>query len=162
MIKALAAIGMAALFAATASAEPSTIYVMRHLERDVGADPSLNAVGAAHAEQLTSWFQHDKPKAIFVTPYKRARETVSPLAAKLGVTPTDYDPRQQDALIQAVRAVKGPVLVVGHSNTVPAIVHALGGPTEVDLDDSDYGRIWIVRDGGKSVRVVALADRQPR
>ena len=161
MIGRLAVLGVAALLAGAAQAKPATIYVMRHLERDAGNDPGLNATGAAHAEQLAAWFRRDKPKAIFVTPYRRARETVAPLAAKLGISPTDYDPQQQDKLIEAARAVKGPVLIVGHSNTVPKIVQALGGPESPDLPDSDYGRIWIVSPG-KPVRIVALAEPQPR
>ena len=144
------------LLAGTAMAQSQTIYVMRHLQRDVGEDPSLNAIGKANAERLAAWFGHDRPKAIFVTPYKRTRETVAPLSAKLGVTPQDYNPRDNARLVEAVRAAKGPVLIVGHSNTVPAIVHALGGPDAPGLSDDDYGRIWIVKDGGKSVTVVPL------
>lgn len=150
------------LMSGTALARPATIYVMRHLQRDAGADPSLNAVGKANAERLAGWFGRDKPQAIFVTPYKRTRETVAPLAAKLGVTPQDYDPRDNAGLVEAVRAAKGPVLIVGHSNTVPAIVHALGGPDAPELADDDYARIWIVKDGGKAVTIAPLAGKQPR
>lgn len=157
----IAMIGLAVAFG-TAHAAPPTIYVMRHLQRDAGADPSLNAVGQANAERLAKWFRRDRPKAVFVTPYKRTRETVAPLAAKLGVTPQDYDPRDTAKLVETVNAAKGPVLIVGHSNTVPAIVHALGGPEAPELADDDYARIWIVKDGGKSVRVVRLSEPQPR
>lgn len=143
----------------TAHAAPQAIYVIRHLQRDAGTDPSLSAVGQANAERLAGWFTHDRPAAIFVTPYKRARETAAPLAAKLGIAPADYDPRQPEKLIAAVQAQKGPVLIVGHSNTVPAIVHALGGPAAPELSESDYGRIWIVHDG--SVQVVSLDAPQP-
>lgn len=149
-------------FAATAQAKPPTVYVMRHLQRDAGADPSLNAVGQANAARLATWFGHDKPKAIFVTPYKRTHETVAPLAAKLGVAVQDYDPRDVPKLVAAVRAAKGPVLVVGHSNTVPALVHAFGGPEAPELADSDYARMWIVKDSGKSITVVPLSEPQPR
>ena len=156
MIKTLAALGTLMLMSGTAMARPATIYVMRHLQRDLGTDPSLNALGRANAARLAEWFRHDRPVAIFVTPYKRTRETVAPLAAKLRLTPRDYDPRDMAALIAAVQAEKGPVLVVGHSNTVSAIVHALGGPEAPELADDDYARIWIVKDGRKSVTVVPL------
>lgn len=161
-MKLLAAILGLGMAFGTAHAAPPTIYVMRHLQRDTGADPSLNAVGQGNAARLAEWFSHDKPSAIFVTPYKRTRETVAPLAAKLGVTPQDYNPRDNAKLVEAVRATKGPVLIVGHSNTVPAIVHALGGPEAPELADDDYARIWIVRDGGKSVTIVPLSEKQPR
>lgn len=162
MTKTLVALGALMLISGTALARPATIYIMRHLQRDVGDDPGLNAAGQAYAERLAEWFMHDRPKAIFVTPYKRTRETVAPLAAKLGLTPRDYNPRDNAGLVAAVRAAKGPVLIVGHSNTVPVIVHALGGPEAPELADDDYARIWIVKDGGKSVTVVPLGEPQPR
>ena len=152
-------IALAALVACT-PATAADVYVMRHLERDPGADPGLNAVGAANAQRLAAWFNRKKPTAIYVTPYRRARETVGPLAKRLGLTPRDYDPRAAEAMLAGVRAAKGPVLIVGHSNTVPKIVEALGGPAGPDLPDSNYGRIWIVRDG--KVTVVELAEPQPR
>jgi hypothetical protein len=37
------------------------------------------------------------------------------------------------------------VLVVGHSNTVPAIVAALGGPRLPDLCDASYATMFVVR-----------------
>jgi broad specificity phosphatase PhoE len=162
MIRTFAALGALMLISGTGLARPATIYIMRHLQRDAGADPSLNATGQANAARLAGWFGRDKPKAIFVTPYKRTRETVAALAARLGVTPREYDPRDTAKLVEAVRAEKGSVLIVGHSNTVPAIAHALGGAEAPELADDDYGRIWIVKEGGKSVTVVPLSEPQPR
>ena len=42
----------------------------------------------------------------------------------------------------AVRAGGQSVLVVGHSNTVPAIIAALGGPAMEELCDSDYSSLF--------------------
>ncbi|MCU0622275.1 MAG: hypothetical protein MUF53_00260 [Gemmatimonadaceae bacterium] len=53
----------------------------------------------------------------------------------------------------AVRAA-GPdavVLVVGHSNTVPKIVEALGGPPRPDLCDQQYATMTVVRLEGAAV-----------
>ena len=36
------------------------------------------------------------------------------------------------------------VLVVGHSNTIPAIVGALGAPQPRDLCDSEYDQLFVV------------------
>jgi hypothetical protein len=38
----------------------------------------------------------------------------------------------------------GTVLVVGHSNTIPAIVGALGAPRPRDLCDSEYDQLFVV------------------
>ncbi len=36
------------------------------------------------------------------------------------------------------------VLVVGHSNTVPSIIAALGGPKLADLCDSAYSNLFVL------------------
>ncbi|HEV2570073.1 histidine phosphatase family protein [Sphingomonas sp.] len=141
-------------------AHAAPVYVMRHLERDAGKDPSLNAIGTKHSEELATWFRRDRPKAIFVTQFRRAQETVAPLAKRLRITPIRYDPGKPEAMLSQVKASKGPVLIVGHSNTVPKIVEELGGPAGPDLADTDYGRIWIIRDG--KVTVTELGKPQPR
>lgn len=141
-------------------AQASPVYVMRHLERDTGKDPSLNAIGTKHAEDLAAWFRRERPKAIFVTPFKRAQETAAPLARRLRITPVIYDPAKPEAMLAQAKASKGSVLIVGHSNTVPKIVEALGGPAGPDLADTDYGRIWIIR--RDNVSVAELSKPQPR
>ena len=154
----LVAVIAGAFLASAAHASP--VYVMRHLERDAGKDPSLNAVGAKHAEELSAWFRRDRPKTIFVTPFRRTQETVAPLAKRLRIDPITYDPAKPELMIAQVKASKGPVLIVGHSNTVPKIVEVLGGSSAPDLADTDYGRIWIIR--GSKVRVAELSKPQPR
>jgi broad specificity phosphatase PhoE len=47
------------------------------------------------------------------------------------------------------------VLVVGHSNTIPAIVGALGGPKLADLCETEYDNLFtIVLDAEGGVRTV--------
>jgi hypothetical protein len=45
---------------------------------------------------------------------------------------------------QILKHAGGTVLVVGHSNTVPAIVAALGAPRPRDLCDSEYDQLFVV------------------
>ena len=140
---------------ATASSAPApAYYVMRHLEKADGPDPALSAAGAVNAQRLAAWFEgRGKPQAIYVSPTRRARETAAPLAARLGLTLTEYNPADTAALVARVRAEPGSVLVVGHSNTVPDIVAALGGTRPAPLADSDYGSIWIVTKDGRTERL---------
>ncbi|HEY0086504.1 MAG TPA: phosphoglycerate mutase family protein [Allosphingosinicella sp.] len=139
---------------AGASGAP-VFYVMRHLQKSTnGSDPALSAEGATNAVRAAAWFEgRAKPGAIYVSTTRRARETAAPLAAKLGLTPIEYDPRDTPGLVARVRAESGSVLVVGHSNTVPDIVAALGGARPEPLADSDYGSIWTVAgEGGATAR----------
>ena len=45
---------------------------------------------------------------------------------------------------QAVRARRGGVLVVGHSNTVPAVIRALGGPAMPEICDAQYANLYVL------------------
>jgi phosphohistidine phosphatase SixA len=138
----------AAAAAATLSFPPS-IYVLRHLEKGAGDDPSLSEAGAANAKRLVAMLDKDPPVAIFATATRRAQETAAPLAAKLGIPVTTY--ADAEGLLTAVAAQKGTVLIVGHSNTVPDIVERLGGARPAALTDSDYGDIWHVAGPARTV-----------
>lgn len=158
MIRLVLSLLVGAAVSQSVAAAPRTIYVMRHLERDAGRDPDLNAVGAANAQRLAGWFRRERPRAIYVTPYRRAQQTVAPLAKALGIEPVEYDPNAPEKMLATARAGKGPVLIVGHSNTVPKLVQALGGPRwERDLADTDYGRIWVLRRGRLTVAELSAA-----
>jgi broad specificity phosphatase PhoE len=133
-------------------AQPSW-YVMRHLQKAQGQDPALSAEGASKAERLASWFAVDPPAAIYVSTTRRARETAAPVAARLGVSVKEYDPRDTPGLVARVKAEAGTVLVVGHSNTVPEIVAQLGGARPADLAETDYGDIFRVRRDGSAERL---------
>jgi broad specificity phosphatase PhoE len=118
-------------------------YVMRHLNTPEGVpDPDLTEEGQRNARLLADWFTGEPPVTIFVSNTKRAQQTAAPLAAKLGITPIVYDPRDTPALIADVMKEPNPVLIVGHSNTVPDIVAGLGGTPPGPLVHADFGDIW--------------------
>ncbi len=147
-------IGLAALAAMlapspAAAQEVPPRYVMRHLDTPRSErDPDLLPGGAARAKALVAWFEGKRLAAIFATPYRRTQQTAAGIAAARGLTVQTYDPADTDALIAAVKAVAGPVLIVGHSNTVPDIVAALGGERPGELAHEDFGDVWTVTAGG--------------
>jgi hypothetical protein len=53
-----------------------------------------------------------------------------------------YDPADTEGLVARVLAERGPVLIVGHSNTVPEIVARLGGERPAPLAETDYDDVW--------------------
>jgi broad specificity phosphatase PhoE len=134
----------------------ATFYVMRHLNTPEGVpDPDLTAEGQRQAERLANWFPGMEPPAtIFVSTTKRAQQTVAPLAARLGVTPKLYDPADMPGLIAEVQKEPPPVLIVGHSNTVPDIIQALGGARPGPLVHEDFGDVWTIRGGATSVQKI--------
>ncbi|MBX3594010.1 phosphoglycerate mutase family protein [Sphingomonas sp.] len=144
----LAALAALLLAAIPAVARDAPIYVVRHFDTPAGArDPDLLPRGTRRADRLATWFRGKKLTAIFVSDFRRTRQTVAPLATKRGIDVQTYDPRDTPGIVARARAAGGPVLIVGHSNTVPDIVAQLGGARPVDLEHGDFGDIWTVRDG---------------
>ena len=154
---------LAALAAcATATAPPApAIYVVRHLNTPAGErDPDLLPEGRRNADLLAAWFGPVRPRAIYVSDFRRTRQTAAPLAARLGLEPLVYDPADTPGLIARVRAGPLPALIVGHSNTVPDIVAALGGSRPAPLVHEDFGDIWRVDADGTTVRMRIDAPRR--
>ncbi len=83
--------------------------------------------------------------------YRRTAETAEPTAVARGLTPVVVPIRgdvasQAAATAAAVRALPAgsAALVVGHSNTLGAIIGALGGPKIGDLCDAEYATIFVL------------------
>lgn len=125
--------------------EEAPIYVTRHYDTPAGeTDPDLTPQGKARASQLAAWFYGRTLKAIFVSDFKRTRQTAAPLAATLDLTVETYDPKDIPGIVARAKAAGGPVLIVGHSNTVPDIVQQLGGDRPGDLKHEDFGDLWTI------------------
>lgn len=139
---------------ATAPAAPEPVYyVVRHLHTPEGQrDPDLLPEGQAAAQWLATMLAAEPPAIIYVSDYKRTRQTAAPIAARLGLTPVVYDPADTPALAARVRQGPWPVLIVGHSNTVPDIVAALGGTRPAPLTHPDFGDVWRIGADGTTTR----------
>lgn len=124
--------------------EARTVFVTRHLQKAQGDDPSLSDEGAAGAERLADLLAGESIAAIFATPTRRAMETAAPLAQRMGVVITHYDPRHPQALVAAIASANGSVLVVGHSNTVHDLIDRLGGEPPPPLTEQDYGTVFTI------------------
>jgi len=48
------------------------------------------------------------------------------------------------ALLDKLRALNGNALVVGHGNTIPELLRALGIATPISIPDDDYTEIFVV------------------
>jgi broad specificity phosphatase PhoE len=149
----IALLALAACATTSGSTGPVT-YVMRHLDTPAGErDPDLLPEGQRAAAALATSFGRERVRAIYVSDFRRTRQTAAPLAARLGLTPIVYDPADTPGLVARVRAGPHPALIVGHSNTVPGIVEALGGPRPVALVHADFGDIWRVAPDGATTRL---------
>lgn len=129
-------------------AQKKTIIIVRHAEKaDSSQDPELSAEGKQRAERLAKIVRKYKPGAIYSTDFKRTRETAAPIAARRKLQVQTYDPRKQNELVDGMMKSKTKrFLIVGHSNTVPGLANSLGKKELFkNLDETEYGAIWIVR-----------------
>jgi len=137
-----------ACLSSSAVAQKKTIILVRHAEKvDASQDPDLSPEGKARAEKLAKIVKRYKPGAIYSTDFKRTRDTVAPMAAKRKLKVEIYDGKKPSDLVDTIMKSKTKrFLIVGHSNTIPGLANLLG-KKEVfkNLDDSEYGAIYIVR-----------------
>lgn len=137
---------------APAQAAPVTVFIVRHAEKGPEVpDPSLTEAGKHRAEELARVLMDAKPTALFVTEFKRTQETLAPLAAAKGITPTRLLARDMDALVAGIRALPpgSQAVVATHSNLIAVLVLRLTGIVIPDLTDLDYDRIVVVSVTGK-------------
>jgi len=143
------------LFVCSASAQ--TILVVRHAEKVSETVDALNDSGKQRASCLARMLNDANVKAIYVSPTARAWQTAAPLAKKLNLSTTEVPAKDYAALVERIRANPDQnALVVGHSNTVPDIVKALGVTESVTVGDKDYDWLFVVSLDGKSTKLAKL------
>ncbi len=127
----------------------TTIILVRHAEKaaEPATDPPLTSAGTARAAALIELVRDAGVNAIVSTQYQRTRQTAAPLAAKLGLTTEVIEARNSarvtaDSILARHRGHT--VVVVGHSNTVPALVAAFGAPQPAEICDAGYDNAFVV------------------
>lgn len=147
------------LGATSVAAQVRTVILVRHAEKvDDSADPVLSERGHERARALADALEGRGIDAIFTTQYQRTRLTAAPLAERIGVTPVVVAAAgggHADEVAARVReGAASTVLVIGHSNTVPAIIRALGAEDVGAIEDSEYDHMFVVTLAPEGVSVV--------
>jgi broad specificity phosphatase PhoE len=137
----------------------TTVLLVRHAEKATtpASDPGLTADGDARARALADVLRDANVQAVYVTQYARTQLTALPTARAAGVdlsviaiqTAAMSAAAALDANVRAtaerIRANPGRnALVVGHSNTIPAIIRALGAPDPGSIAEDDYDDLFVV------------------
>jgi len=171
MIRRLHALTLAALLAVPAAAarcasapspSPSasrsaqgatTVILVRHAEKATtdprDPNPALSPQGQQRARDLAELLRTRHVAGVIATQFARTQLTAQPTAEGAHVV-VDTVPASRDVQVHAAaiaelirtRYAGKTVLVVGHSNTVPKIIAALGGPALADLCDTAYGNLF--------------------
>ncbi len=139
------------------------VLLVRHAEKvtEPADDPSLSAKGIKRAQALATALRDAGVTAVITTELRRTRDTAQPLAKALGLKPEVVPARGRqagthaEAVAEAVRRhMNGVVLVVGHSNTIPLIIHALGGPLLPKIGEAMYANLFVLIPWAGEMRLV--------
>ena len=136
----------------------TTVYLIRHAEKAAApaADPPLLEAGSKRAEELARTLSKANIKTIFTSQALRTKLTAEPLAKQLGLTakvvpvsmsktnPRELSPEYLKSMAEQAASAPGNVLIVGHSNTVPEIIKALGGDVVPTIDETVFDDLFVV------------------
>jgi broad specificity phosphatase PhoE len=149
-MKALALFLLIFVWVSIASAQP-IVVIVRHAEKAAngGSDPDLSSAGHVRADALARILKDSGITAIFTSEFKRTQETAAPTATSARVTPTVVATKDTAVLVAKLHQLNGNALVVGHGNTIPDIVKALGINSSINIPDADYSELLIVTLGDK-------------
>ena len=129
--------------------------LVRHAEKATDSNEPgvpLSEAGRARAERLAKMLRGAGVTAIYATDTDRARQTGEPLARALELEVRTYPSRDAagklapQLLLDRLKkdGVSGVVLVVGHQNTVPDLMAALGHAGSVEIGDKDFDDLFVV------------------
>lgn len=149
-ITALAFLGIQA-----SAQQKKTIILVRHAEKSATGtpvdmakgDPELSPEGRERAERFARAVKKYRPQEIFATDYKRTRQTAEPIAKMRRKEVQTYDPAKQPDLAEKIMTSKTErFVIVGHSNTTPALANLLiKKDVFKQLPDPEYGVFWVIR-----------------
>lgn len=139
----------------------ATIIIVRHADRNSGmsADALLSPAGEERAKALAQVLKDAGIDRIYVTEVRRTQQTAEPIAARLHLTPIAIPQNDMDRLVSQLLGLgeNETALVVGHANTVPAIVERLGAGPAPAMADAEYDRLTVVvTSAGGKARAVTL------
>jgi phosphohistidine phosphatase SixA len=162
-LSALAGITLLGVTACTLHAAPLEIYLVRHAEKLKSADkdPELSPCGLAQAKAMAKLI----PTAldtIYHSSYQRTQQTAQQVVlaqsdAKLQL----YNASDLPALAAKILQQDSAVLVVGHSNTTPELIHLLSKLPAPQITEQDYGVVYQLKQSGQAYSLFSYTIVQP-
>jgi phosphohistidine phosphatase SixA len=140
---------------AVGSAGAQTVFIARHAERTGEPDPPLNQDGQRRAEALARLLADAGVFYFYASDTIRARQTAEPTARRANRSVEQVPQAGFDELIARIRKTADrdrATLVIGHRETVPRIVKALGGGAIPALGSAEHDRLIVLTmlPGGKA------------
>lgn len=125
-----------------------TLYLVRHAEKELESEdprnPPLTPCGEQRAASLEVLLAEVNLDAVYSTDYLRTRGTAEPVARNKGLETRLYDSKKLEDFARMLLNRKEDALVVGHSNSTPALAGLLTGQPLEAMDESIYNRVYQV------------------
>ena len=124
----------------------TTVILVRHAEKLKGKDPNLTTEGLQRANELARLLSKSTLDVVYSTDYKRTLKTATPTANNHNLKPILYSPKELEKLAKLIleKHQNGKVMVVGHSNTTPALLNILTGKDYKELSELEYDNLYIL------------------
>jgi broad specificity phosphatase PhoE len=133
---------------------PEIVFVVRHAEKVTPtSEPgvALSPAGRQRAERLAALLKDMRITSVWATDTVRAKDTGTPAARERGLEVRTYPARDAAGTVSAAPLLEllrreggSAALVVGHSDTVPKILAALGAADPPAIPDTDYDNLFVV------------------
>jgi phosphohistidine phosphatase SixA len=145
----LAAVGF---FVYRSGTMTTVIVLARHAEKDMSSiqDPPLSPEGEQRAVRLAQMFGRATGvghiDAIYVSDARGPQQTAAPLAERLRKQPIVVPATDVKGLASRVMHEHGggTSLIIGHSSTVPELIHELGDIDVPPIADDEYDTLYVL------------------
>ena len=111
-------------------------------------EPDISIEGQKRAVRLVKVLEKYKPVRLFSTNYPRTIQTVTPLSRIKNLPTEFYEPGNLNELARKILSSdkQRRIAVVGHNSTAFQLANLLLKSNKYAMpEDSDYGKIWIIR-----------------
>src|SRR5215218_7070078 len=130
-----------------------TVIIFRHADKEAAtegdeSEPDISVEGQKRAVRLVKVLEKYKPARLFSTNFPRTIQTVTPLSRIKNLPLEFYEPGNMNELVEKILASEDArrVAVVGHNSTTFQLANLLLKDSKYTMpEDSDYGKIWILR-----------------
>lgn len=125
------------------------VLLVRHTEKNISdnRDPKLSPAGIARSQALAKQVSQFELSQLIASDYQRTQLTLAPIAKDKSLTVTIAATKSGltahvNNIVALVNKEPGNSLIAGHSNTLPMIISALGGPTIKKISESTFGELY--------------------
>lgn len=154
----LVVLTLASVLAARSAAAQRAVFVVRHAEKQIDSNDAsvpLSEAGRARAKRLAAVLGNAGVTAIYSTDTVRTLGTAEPLAQERKIAVRKYSSTAAGGkttlrpLAARLRSEhpRDVVLVIGHSDTVPLLLDALGCAEKIEIPSGQFDDLFAVVPG---------------